>query len=363
MSITLSGRITFANGLPAAGVQVRLFDRDDPGQQDDDLTLSPGLTDSGGFFSLTYDPGRWRDQVTITATRPVNPPFDWTPVDVQEIIPSQSDQYQPYLSLAYTVNGQQNTLSVDLQPGQTLFTLPEKPNPGFLPHLNGFRFPNAFSGFFLPFALPVLPFLTQTNRIYGLCGGMAAAAGDFLLAGRLPPQREDVPPNGDPLQQYLFKRQLDSFGLLGETIRRYIQNMGLPDDTPSGLFRQSLNEFENKIRPALNSGRPVPIGLQYVKWQDSQDPTQNHQVLAYRYDKPAVGSLRIFIYDPNYPKDDNVFIEAERVPVGDPGIAGGQGMLTGLRCRQQVPARGETKKLYGFFTIPYTPVLPPLDLA
>ena len=215
-----------------------------------------------------------------------------------------------------------------------------------------FKFVNSFSGFFLPFALPAIPGLSNPGTVYGLCGGMSASALDFFLANRAIPIETKVPENGAPLQRFLYKRQLDSLGRFGEVIFRFSDWMGLPDDTPSGTQKRTLDEFE-KIRTRLNRFTPVPIGLLYVKWADSNQVWQNHQVLALGYTRDAQNHILLHIYDPNYPLRDDVFIEAERVPVG-----GGE---FGLRVQQRI---GSTvKKLYAFFAMPYQAVIPPVDLA
>jgi hypothetical protein len=46
MSIFYSARVIYANGFAASGVQVQIFDRDAPGETDDDLTVTPCVSDS-----------------------------------------------------------------------------------------------------------------------------------------------------------------------------------------------------------------------------------------------------------------------------------------------------------------------------
>ncbi|HCE18103.1 MAG TPA: hypothetical protein DEQ80_09610 [Anaerolinea thermolimosa] len=352
MPAYFSARLTYANGIAAQGVEVRVFDRDEPGHTDDDLTLSPGLTDSLGRFQVVYDPARAQDHQLVTRTVPANPPFDWTPVQRTFLEPDPGDDFQPYLRFTYTIAGKKNTGSAPLKPRQTVFQLPEVLEKPFLPTLHGFHFVNRFSGLFLPFSLPFFPDLGNPSATYGLCGGMSAAALDFFLINRAIPQTSEVPVSGAPLQRYLYKRQLDSFGRLGEVILRFIEWMGLPPDSPQGLFKRTLEEFE-KIRTRLNRFNPVPLGLVYVLWKESREVWQNHQVLATGYTRDSQNRLQIRIYDPNYPLRDDVRIEAERVPVG-------QGQF-GLICRQWI---GDSPKtLHGFFAMPYQPVIPPEDLS
>jgi len=61
------------------------------------------------------------------------------------------------------------------------------------------------------------------------------------------------------------------------------------------------------------------------------------------------GQIRIQIYDPNYPRRNDVVVISESD--GDGGLKSGQYM-------------GEKRKhARGFFVMPYTPVIPPEGLA
>jgi hypothetical protein len=351
MSIYYSARVIYANGIGAQGVQVQIFDRDAPGETDDDLTVTPCVSDSSGFFELEYDTARARDTHLVTRTVPANPPFDWTPVKRTTLEPDPTDDYQPYLRFTYTQNGQAHTGTAALRTSQKEYRLPAKLEKTLIPSQHAFKFVNSFSGFFLPFALPALPGLGNPDSVYGLCGGMSASTLDFFLANRAIPADTKVPENGKPIQRYLYKRQLDSLGRLGEVVFRFTDWMGLPDATPHGTQKRTQDEFE-KIRTRLNHFTPVPIGLLYVKWSDTNQVWQNHQVLALGYTRDAQQHIKMQIYDPNYPLRDDIFIEAERVPVGN-GVFG-------LRCQQRIG--GSSKKLYAFFAMPYQPVIPPVDI-
>ena len=353
MPARLTSRVTFANGIAAEGVRVSIFDQDAPEKHDDDLTITPGLSNREGVFSLEYDPSGYQDASMVTISVPRNPPFDWTLEEQTHIENDREDKYQPYLSFKYILNGQEITHTVGLKSGYKTYELPN-PNPiRFVPTQHGWHFPNYFQGFFLPFALPMIPGLSKPGSVYGLCGGMSAGALDFFLNNHPTPPQKEVPANGTPLQQYLYKRQLDSMGTFGDTILRFHQWMGLPDDTPLGTQKLTLDEFEKKIRPRLNNFLPTPIGMLYVKWQDSHEVWLNHQVLAVRYERISASRLNIAVYDPNYPNRDDVIIEAEKVDVG-----GQQGM----RLIQRIGA-AETKKLYGIFAVPYKQAIPPDDIS
>jgi hypothetical protein len=330
---------------------VRVFDRDQPGQSDDDLTITAGKSDRQGIFSVEYDPSRFMDSSQVSVMVPRNPPYDWTLVPRTIVKTDSTDTFQPYLQFTYPFNGQNKSVIADLKSGIQIYTLPDNSPRRFLPSQNGWKFVNAFSGYFLPFSLPTLGFLGNPTSIYGLCGGMSAGALDMFLANRTMPTTTSTPQNGTPIQRYLYQRQMDSFGAFGALVMHFVEWMGLPDGGPQGTQKITFDEFTQNIKPRLEKNIPTPIAIQYVKWTDTHDVFQNHQVLAYRYDTSADGNISVFVYDPNYPNRDDVRIETQKIDLGSG--------LTGLSCVQHIG--NFTKKMYGFFQMSYQPTLPPID--
>ncbi len=231
----------------------------------------------------------------------------------------------------------------------------------FAPSRHGFKFLNYFRGYMLPFNIPLLQ-SSQVPAVYGLCGGMAAAAADFFLAGRAVPRAAVAPQNGTVLQRYLFRRSLDMLAM-GETVLQIARWMALPEDGPNGTYALTLNEFQ-KIRDLLDNGQPVPLCLLYQKGKTAQEITQNiwnnHHVLAYRYLESQDGSVLLSIYDPNEPGNDGVILIATRVQVGmekDGPVYGFSTVEKGKRVT--VPS---DPPVYGFFRLPYKAVEPPEEL-
>jgi hypothetical protein len=346
----ISGTVTFANGIAAANVSVRVFDKDAPGKIDDDLTLKPGLSDQQGHFQVDYDPGRYMDFASL--------PF----IGLRRPdgrgglrVPDPLDVFSPYLLFTWTMDGAENTHSAPLELFNNRFQLPVTAAIHFQPSLHGFHFPNAFSGYMLPFTVPFLSD-SKVKSIYGLCGGMSAAAVDFLLAGReiildtIPPKR------GTRMHRYLFRRAMDSFAM-GESILRFARWMLLPNDGINGTQRLTLREWD-KIRAILDQKHLVPIGQLRAKaaniQQVSRDVWNNHQVLAYGYRENPDGSVDILIYDPNCPNKDDVFIHTERVQVG----VEDEQAVYGLTC-YECDCWEKRRPLHGFFAMPYEPADPP----
>ncbi|HVV86583.1 MAG TPA: hypothetical protein VHE35_26175 [Kofleriaceae bacterium] len=159
----------------------------------------------------------------------------------------------------------------------------------FSPSKHGFHFVNTFVNH-------VSPGITTS----GLCGGMALAAARYWLARvaiptHVPDDFPDgspagVPPEGSPLQRYIYDCQLASYGPLG--VASALNWVTMPWITLADQFNWSVAEFDN-VRRAIDSGIPTVLGLRRV----SGGPF-GHQVLAYGYDE---ADHRIFVYDPNFP--------------------------------------------------------------
>src|SRR5919199_1912224 len=362
MAENFTGKVLFANGFPAQNVLVRVFDKDEPGKGDDDLTINPGRSDSEGKFTVRFEPSRYLDYNTIPTKESVNLPWDLTLTTHTRRIPDLTDIYLPYLEFRYTFNGRRCIHTAFIVPFQTEFRLPEIPPFDFKPSVHGFKFINNFSGYLLPFSMPNLPDLSSVGKAYGLCGGMSSAAYDFLLAGRSIPSDISTPTQGSPLHKYLYRRQVDTFGALGDYITKFAQWMVLPDDTILGIQKRTYDEFE-AIHAKLDDRNAVVLGLIYVSGRDSWEIWNNHQALAYSYSEISATTIDINIYDPNYPQRDDVAIRLERVPVGTtliPGIPPRKRTVLGFKCSQKI---GEfDKNIRGFFAMPYVPIVPPSGL-
>jgi hypothetical protein len=359
MQINLSGTVHYANGDPISNVVVRIFDKDASGKQDDDLTVTEGMSDELGRFTLTYEPQRYLDFHTVYLSGEPSEPGE-SGSSQGLVVPDLTDIYLPYLRFNYTYNQIVREHTTTLGLFQHKFYLPVNPPVVFLPSVNGFKFPNQFSGYFLPYSTPA--FLNRkVPATYGLCGGMCAAAYDFVLAGRPVSQKSSVPSQGSRLQRYLYRRQMDSLGGLGQQAIKVAQWTNLPDDTQLGTWRRTADEFV-VIRQNLDEGNLVILALIYERAASLMELPKvifnNHQVLAYGYQVSDNGGIRLQVYDPNLPGRDDVVISGVPVELGQENSQGGAVTVTGLSCTQLV-AGDDYRAVRGFFAMPYTPVKPP----
>ncbi|MCA9896560.1 MAG: hypothetical protein H6654_03140 [Ardenticatenaceae bacterium] len=316
MSQTFTGVVQFANGAPAANVTVRLFDADVL-TEDDDLTVEPGLTNEKGVFTVTYDPERDLDFADI---------------------------FRPYLHFSYKHHGENRTHQADVQPDQRDYRLPEIPPLKFVPATHGFQFVNRYPGYWIPFSVPSIPDIPSVSAIYGLCGGMCATSLDFLLAGRPIPQRRRRPGRVTPLHRYIHKRQVDSL-TGGSQVVRFARWMALSDQA---VHLRTAEELKT-IRANLDKGIPTPIGMVYVSTKDTMQIWHNHQILACAYEELEDGRIRILVYDPNYPRRNDVFVESW--PDKEMG---------GVASVQRIGKQDKVTR--GYFVMPYEPVIPPTIL-
>ena len=187
----------------------------------------------------------------------------------------------------------------------------------FTPTLNGFHFGNYFVNNILQ-----VPVYGQISSL-GRCGGMSFSALDFYFTHHMIPRSTNqdfaasgsVPPDGTPLADYIYRRQIDSF--LTASAAKFITWSVTPDG-PSFLLRGvdswTKQDEYTKLRMAIDAGKPVPLGL--VVATDLSGLPHNHQVVAYGYDLDAAGKPSIVhIYDNNHP-DEEVTLTARSAGSG-----------------------------------------------
>src|SRR5574341_6244 len=97
--------------------------------------------------------------------------------------------------------------------------------------------------------------------------------------------------------------------------------------------KKTLREWQS-LNKHLEAGRAWPIGLVGT----TEDPTQNHQVVACACDEPGDGTQVIAVYDPNCPGEVRLIkfrFQAERFQVMQEDCApGARGPLQGFFCEQ-----------------------------
>lgn len=259
----------------------------------------------------------------------------------------------------------------------------------FRPSIHGFKFHNSFTGSPVPARYRNLADMVGIDlglnapMDYGLCGGMSASAADFYLAGRDLPTRSTPPGEGDALFDYLSTRQVDSLGPAFVMALKFAEWMTYKDhdagvatskdaapppssSTPASKPSSSSPSRGSRYAPPdiaiqtaaelpaiydkLDNGELVVLGLVFVKAGTGM-LWENHQVLAYSYDRDDNGAS-LKIYDPNYPSDDGVVITIRPYEPGSEA----------LKCELQ-PTRRRAKPVRGLFEMPYTPKTPPAALS
>jgi hypothetical protein len=174
---------------------------------------------------------------------------------------------------------------------------------GFDPNIHGFRFRNDF----LNDAVPVADIRTG-----GLCGGMSYTALDYYFSHMAVPIQDYRPANRTTLQSYIYNREVDS---LTSNLDKWAEVGFNPGGSRNGEFfnwgLQGTNGGRlEELRSFLDRRVPVAIDLQ------ADGNTGNHQVVAIGYNlgrykgdlKDFKEELKIFVYDPNYPRSVRTLI-------------------------------------------------------
>ncbi len=216
----------------------------------------------------------------------------------------------------------------------------------FTPLAHGFNFQNQFSGLPCLFHKNLKFFdlvhqLLFSKHSYGLCGGICFAALDYFYSGKERPLIDLDFGVSKFLHSYLFKRQNDTYGVLGKIVLKFALWTLMSDAT---LQTKTHQEFSN-IQLSLNQNKPVVLGLVYVHISKSLAIWSNHQVIAYGH-SADLQDKTLYLYDPNFPGCEDIVIELTSAKEGF------QCFQKNLQTNQMIPVRG-------FFEIPYRFTLPP----
>src|SRR5262249_55473130 len=123
-------------------------------------------------------------------------------------------------------------------------------------------------------------------------------------------------PGSGPLYEYIGTRLIDSFNLPGGPIK-YLDWMRMPDADHKlplvGVVQRGIMWHTIKLElPAIfadiDAGVLSCIGLVCAHSINPFDLGENHQVLAYRYERTD-SNVKLWVYDPNRPKVDDARLE------------------------------------------------------
>jgi hypothetical protein len=204
--------------------------------------------------------------------------------------------------------------------------------PNFVPTQRGFHFSNSWPpNPIRSFKLGNVATLNIGDAANGLCGGMSFTIRDMHEFGVIPPPDGTPPPGGSARFDYVVSRQIDSFENGAVPLRFFkLMDPDRPAKEPAwaeilgrfGIDRHSRTWVTTKvewplIQKDMDGGKLAPIGLVKIVGRDPNLLGHNHQVLGYGYDLNGT-KVKILIYDPNYPNDDNVTLSFD---IGDPRAA------------------------------------------
>jgi hypothetical protein len=212
--------------------------------------------------------------------------------------------------------------------------VPANAVPRFQPSVYGFRFPNTWPSNAARVATlgPIRIPIGDTGR--GLCGGMVFAARDRWLRDEAPPMIGVPPSPGEALFDEIVDRQFASFGPWFTVPLRF---WSAAVSSQAARDRTTALDAWPAIKREIDAGSPSMVGLIRVSGWNPLAIGLGHQVVAYRYDESAE-KVTIWIYDPNYPANDDARVSFERHPDGS-------------LAYEQVP----TEPLIGLLALPYEP--------
>lgn len=261
--------------------------------------------------------------------------------------------------------------------GATPTTPRGRSNSEFRVATHGFAFRNSFDGSPLPASLReaksgwektlkgVLDKNVELPRNFGLCGGMCLAAADFFHAGLAIPRVDAPPQAGTPLYEYLYQRQVESWGTASVYALKFLRWMRLPDAGADSPSERSVAEIK-MIATKVSAGELVPVGLVLVRHAEAGarnggKPWENHQVLCWKVEPRADGSARggavgggasggvdLHVYDPNYPKDEGVVVRVSNATSDGKKPAPDKPVTLA-----RLTSKGKATVVRGVFAMPY----------
>jgi hypothetical protein len=326
---TVKGRITDANGNPLQGARIRVWDKD-PGPYDDQM--GEVITDQNGRYTLRYRDGHW-DPFPHRITR-------WRPdIYITVLVPYRGELVRLYMSGTREDWKLRDDLTINVQINQRDVWVGKQ--TAFDPAVHGFPFANDKRRIC---GAPTCrdehwagEYLREVATFdWALCGGMSLTA---LRRFRNNKAVEDFSPK---LKEELVKAQLET--LKWTNWGKFLQMQAkptLPHTFDQHTIGEATKDAWAELRPRLNAGDPVVLGLIRVQSNDPRLVGENHQVLAigYRFNE-LYRAVEINVYDPNYP-----------------GVTSKLGWNTGIpnnqiHASQSTPGRSNDK-LRGFFVVAY----------
>jgi hypothetical protein len=228
---------------------------------------------------------------------------------------------------------------------------------GYEPRRYAFRFPNDFVNVVWSGRLPPGIGKRVEWSTDGRCGGMAFASLDFFhLRIPVPPLTPSnfagstVPPDGHPLADYIYRRQLRSMirGVRGARDGlRFIRWSKRSTDT---LVVKTHGEIR-KIVKSIDAGEPVVLGLIKATNAKVKNLGDNHQVVCYGYRTDDSGHFEFLIYEPNEPYDS-------KAPGDYEVVLGRRDNFASSTFPYRSTRPGRTEDWRGFFVQRYRPNQP-----
>jgi hypothetical protein len=203
----------------------------------------------------------------------------------------------------------------------------------FDPSRDAFAFRNTFVNKISIARIPI----TETR---GRCGGMAFAALDHWHARIHIPATTDLPPDGEPLADYIYDRLRTS---MLDNWEKFVLFMHTPDHRTAfggiGVSRMVREQELPRLMALLDDGEPQPLGLTQAR--SLRELAHDHQVVAYGYEQDAT-KTRIFIWDNRYGRREDVLE-----------------FTTGYTSKDRAIEQSDGSRWRGFFVERYAAKVPP----
>lgn len=294
----ISGRVSvMEKDTLVTGVQYRITAYDSDNNADD--LMCQTLSDDNGSFRIRYD--RTKD-----AWDPKIPGFTTNRPDIYIYVEVYSEEDRIWYPIYRSAIIEDHRMSSNAIFNPVIHNNVVTNTTCFTPDEHGWKFSNSFD-YHAIVRFMGTDIVSPDPLGRGLCGGMCFSVLDRYYRGQPISEATALPEIGSSTTNYLTNRQQTT--MKSGAVPAKVLDWILRSDEAHTFNRHSVGHLTKeeigKTIAKINAGQPTTLVLVRGEGLSQLDAAlYSHQIVVYAYEK-SVGKITFFIYDPNYPKQED----------------------------------------------------------